>query len=299
MDFSQFTVNTLVWACELGLIALGMSLSYSILGFANFAHIEFLTAGAYTAWVLYTIAGLPIAVAVGLAMIAIGFLAIGIDWTVFRRLRHASAPSKMIASVGIGIAIRSVIQVIFGSGAVSFGFSSEPLPPILGARVTPLYFWIIGLTVISMLAFHGLLTFSNVGKALRATSEDFNLAEVRGINGEQMIRLMWFISGAFAALGGILLGMETQVRPGMGLSVLVPVFAAVTLGTLGSAYGAIGGALVVAFAQNIALAVDIGPLLAAGRSILLPTIYKNAVALTILVLTLLIRPKGLFSPKES
>jgi branched-subunit amino acid ABC-type transport system permease component len=109
-----------------------------------------------------------------------------------------------------------------------------------------------------------------------------------------MISVMWFLSGAFAALGGILLGLETQIRPGLGLSVMLPMFSAATVGGLGSAYGAIAGALTLALAQNGVLALDFRALFGADQSVQIPTRYKDVIALVGLVLTLLIRPSGIF-----
>jgi branched-subunit amino acid ABC-type transport system permease component len=138
------------------------------------------------------------------------------------------------------------------------------------------------------------MTRTRLGKALRATAQNFALAQARGIDGERMISVMWFLSGAFAALGGILLGLETQIRPGLGLSVMLPMFSAATVGGLGSAYGAIAGALTLAFAQNGVLAIDFRALFGADQSVQIPTRYKDVIALVGLVLTLLIRPSGIF-----
>jgi len=298
MNPAQVLVNTLVWAGELGIIALGMTLSYAILRFANFAHIEFVTMGAYLAWAGYRLLRLPLLLAAGLSIFATGLLAVAIDLLVFRRLRAASATLKMIASVGVSIVIRAIVQVVFSGQAQSFGLSWETLPAMLGARFTILQIWIVGVTISSVLFFHFVMTLTRVGKALRATAENFSLAQARGIDGARMITLMWLISGAFAGLGGVLLGIETQLRPSIGLSVMLPIFAAATIGGLGSAYGAIAGAFTLSLAQNAVLAINFGGLFGVGRGWWVPTSYKEVVSMAALVITLFVKPSGIFASRE-
>jgi branched-subunit amino acid ABC-type transport system permease component len=129
-----------------------------------------------------------------------------------------------------------------------------------------------------------------MGRVLRATADNMSLAEVRGINVNRVIVGVWFLAGAFAALGGVLLGYETFVRPTLGLSILLPMFAAATVGGLGSLPGAVVGAYLLAFAQNLILGIDFGW----GADWYVNPGYKSALALGLLVLVLLVRPGGLF-----
>jgi branched-subunit amino acid ABC-type transport system permease component len=151
---------------------------------------------------------------------------------------------------------------------------------------------VVGVTAASMLVLHALLQWTRAGTALRALASNFDLAVTRGIPGESMIRLMWFLSGAYAALGGTLLAVETQLMPNMDLMILLPVFAAVTIGGIGSVFGAVAGALVISLAQNALIAIDFGALVASGPWYL-PTQFRDYVAVSALVLVLLIRPHGL------
>ena len=292
MPFSSIVVNTLVWGSELGLIAVGMSLVFGILGFANFAQAEFVTVGAYLTYAFQVNMGLPLLFSIPLAMLATGFIAILLDLTIFNHLRDASPVAKMVVSVGIAICIRSIIALLFGTSALSINYSTKRLPELLGFGFTDLQAIIILTALASMIVFHLVFQQTRLGKALRATANNMNLAEAKGIDTVHVIRWMWFISGAFAALGGILIGTETQLRPAMGQFVIMPMFAAVTVGGLGNAYGAVLGSLVLSLAQNIALSVNFGPLV--GKPFLLIRAgYKDAVSLVVLGATLLIRPEGI------
>ncbi len=297
MNIAQVAINTLVWAGELGAVSLGLSLSYAILGFVNFAQPEFLTIGGYLAWAAYRLMGLPLIIAAGLSIGATGLIAVGIDLLVFRRLRTVSPASRMIASVGVAIAIRMLVQIAFSGQARTFGILWKPLHAVRGAYLTSLEVWIVGLTTFSMVLFYLVMSKTKIGLALRATANNFSLAQARGVDGARIISWMWFLSGALGAVGGVLLGLETQLRPSLGLFVLVPMFSAATVGGFGNAYGAVAGAVLLALAQNVILAVNFGKLVGAHEGWFVPTDYKDVVALAALMATLLIRPRGLFAPR--
>lgn len=297
MSLDALVINTLVWAAELGLISIGMTLVYALLRFANFAHAEFATAGAYVTYTLHVTLGLPIILAVPGAMVCIGIFAVIVNELVFARIRRAGPVPKMVVSVGIAMIIRSVITLIYGTSALSIGYSTVRLPEWIGLRLTDLQLVIILATVASMLLLHVAMHRTKLGKALRATADNHNLAEARGINTAGVTRWMWFISGAFAAMGGALIGMETQLRPVLGQFLIMPMFAAATVGGLGSVYGAVAGSFVIALAQNLALGINFGPLFDLPF-LYLQAGYKDAVALAVLVLTLLLRPAGIFSRRR-
>jgi branched-chain amino acid transport system permease protein/neutral amino acid transport system permease protein len=122
---------------------------------------------------------------------------------------------------------------------------------------------------------------TKLGKAMRATSDNFNLALVSGIDTEQVVVWTWMLGAALAAAGGILLGMSVRLQPIMGWDLLLPIFAATILGGIGSPYGAMAGALIIGLAEELSTPF-------------IPTEYKTAVSLVLLVLVLLVRPQGLF-----
>lgn len=273
---------------------MGLSLSYAVMGFANWAHVEFISVGAYIGLWVFRGLGLPIGVAIVVAMVLTGLLAVALELIVFRWLRPARIGAKMLATVGLAIVIRAVVQFVAGVDAYFYTDTAPSIAFEVGdVLVTTNQLVIVGIAALSLLGFFLFLRRTTLGRVLRATADNFALAEVRGINGDRVIKLVWFISGAFAALGGVLLGLETFVRPQIGLSILLPMFAAATVGGLGSLAGAIGGSVLLAFAQNTLLGIDFGQLVG-DTSWFVDTGYKSALALGLLVVVLLFRPRGLF-----
>ena len=290
----QVAVNVVVYASEIGVIALGVSLAYALLRFANFAHVQLAVVGAYLTWVLAGPLGLPILLAGLLSLVLTGGLAVLVDRLAFRPIRGASAETKMIVSWGVALLVRSLLGAVFGGSARVLEVDSRPLR--LGdAVLSTLDVVTVGVTASAMLGLHLLLRRTRVGTGLRALASNPDLAVTRGIPGERLTTLMWFLSGAFAALGGTLLAAQSDLRPGLDLAILLPVFAAATVGGLGSVFGAAAGAVVLSLAQHVLLAVDLGRLVAAD-SWHLPTQFRDYLAVAAMVLVLLVRPRGLAGP---
>jgi len=300
---SQVLVDSVIRSAELSFLAVGLTMVYSVLRFANFAHVEFATVGAYLALALSSTVGLPLAVAAALAVIITGALGIVIDGAIFSRLRTASPIMLMIVSFALGIAIRETVRAIWGPSP--FFYSLGVLPPwhVFGVFVTPTQVMIVVAALVAMPAFHILLSRTTLGIAMRATADNTVLSQASGIPTERVIRAVWLIGAGFAALGGVLVGLNTQLKPDMGLGLIIEVFSAAIVGGIGSPYGAILGAVLVGFAENVGLAIDWSPLLNAigfsvDRFAYIPTGYKAAVAFGLLILTLLVRPRGLLGAKR-
>jgi branched-subunit amino acid ABC-type transport system permease component len=214
-----------------------------------------------------------------------------VDAAVFRRLRSISPEGKMIVSWGVALFIRSIVAAIFGGAARVFPIE----PPALslgGAFFTLLDIVSVAAAVVAMLVLHLLLYRTRVGTALRALASNPDLAVTRGIPGERMIGLMWFISGAYAALGGVLFALETRLQPNMDLIILLPIFAAVTIGGLSNVFGAVAGALLLSLAQNLLISIDFGSLVS-DTPWYVPTQFRDFIAVGALVLLLLLRPRSL------
>jgi branched-subunit amino acid ABC-type transport system permease component len=304
MTFVQVVINSIVRASELTLLSLGLTIVYDILKFANFAHTEFAVIGVYLALFLNVTLGLPIIPAAILASVVTGFLSIALDRAVFKRMRSSSGIIVMVTSLGLGIALRNSIRAIWGADAKNY---SVPLQaPIITEyfRITPLQIWIILVGVAAMFSFHLLLHHTTLGKAMRASSDNPELAQASGIATEKIITWVWFIAIAFASIGGILIGLETYILPYMGFAIIVPVFCATILGGIGNPYGAMLGALVLGFAENFGLYIDFGAVLSLGgilgfsKELFIPTGYKPAISFIILIAVLLIRPRGILGRKK-
>jgi len=180
------------------------------------------------------------------------------------------------------------------------GVGKGLLSAAAGAGMTVLQFVIsiIIAGVLSMIAFHLLLHHTTFGKALRAISDNRELAGACAIDSEKMIKWMWFSASAYGVLGGCMIAMEHLLYPRLGFNIIIPVFCAAILGGIGNPYGAMIGALILAFAENIVLAIDFSALINLGGlfdigSLYVNTGYKPAISFVILIVILLFKPTGI------
>ena len=287
----------------IGLGAVGVTLSYSILRFANFAHGEFIAWGAYMTLVLTAAIGTlfgghtgsigPLSfgwplLAAGIAAAALtGGLAVALDFMLFSKLRSkGNAIVMVMASFGASMALRSFLEFVFTSRPAYFTRDIQMAVPLgLGIRLTPDQFFLIFLTMIIVIGMDRFLSLSATGRAMRAVSENPTLARVAGVDVERVIRATWIIAGILATASGVMLGVTVQIRPFMGFDLLLPLFAAAILGGIGSMPGAVLGGLIVGVAEAAAVQI-------VGAD------YRAAVAFLILIAVLLVRPSGLFGVRE-
>lgn len=301
----ELVVNGLFLGSIIALGAIGLSLVYGILKFAHIAHGDFMTWGAYIAFFLLGTlfpriglegAGLgpftfgpSLFLALPLTVLALVATAIILDRTIYRRLRHRGIGTVVIAmaSLGVAIGMRGLVQVIWGGGTEQYPRLSKPFYQLpFDVRIPPDGLFIIAVTVILVLALYLFLTRTKMGKAMRATSDNLELARVSGIDTERVIWWTWAIGATLAATAGVLLAVfQAQIYPIMGWRFLIPLFAAVILGGIGSPYGALAGALIIGVTSEI------------STQWLNPS-YKPAIAFGIMILVLLFRPRGLFGVRD-
>jgi branched-subunit amino acid ABC-type transport system permease component len=304
MEIAQILINTLVRAAELSLLAIGLTMVFDILKFANFAHTDYAVLGALFAYVFNRILGLNLFLAIILAAFVTGWVGILIDQAIFKRLRKMGAKpvTLMITSMGTAIALRNLMRLIWSSHTKTYAIPLQRPLEILGARITPLQIGIIVVGSLSMISFHLLLHRTTFGKALRAISDNSDLANACAIDSEKMIKWMWFLASAYGVIGGSMIAMEHLLYPRLGFDVIIPVFCATILGGIGNPYGAMLGALTLAFAENLILALDLAPLINLGglfnvESIQISTGYKPAISFMILIIVLLFKPTGILRKK--
>ncbi|MEW6088774.1 MAG: branched-chain amino acid ABC transporter permease [bacterium] len=281
----QLIVNGIIMGSIIVLGSIGLTLTYGILNFANFAHGDFMAAGAYLC-LFFLGLKLPFIVSIILSILVASGLGILLDCCLYRKLREKTPVTLLIASIGVALFLRNLIQMIWGP-QISY-YSSElqmakKLP--FGVKIKPDEIFIIITSFLLIIAVHFFLKKSKIGKAMRALSDNMQLAGIIGIETEKIIFWTWGLGCALAAVGGIFLGLEVQLRPVMGWDVLLPVFAGVILGGIGSPYGAMAGGMIIGISQEVST-VFINPA------------YKSVVSFIILILVLLIRPEGLFGKKE-
>jgi branched-chain amino acid transport system permease protein/neutral amino acid transport system permease protein len=188
-----------------------------------------------------------------------------------------------MSSLGAAFILRMIILILWGADSLFYkpGLMRPALQLPMGIKIRPDQILILFVVFILIGLLHLFLQNTKMGKAMRATADNMELALVSGINTEKIIIWTWGIGGAMAAAGGILYGIDVQLHPYMGWNFLIPLFAATILGTVGNMYGALVGGLVIGVAQQVSTAF------------LMPT-YKPAVAFIIMILILLFRPKGIF-----
>jgi len=288
---NDFLIPGIVVGSIYALGAIGVSLLFGNLRFANFAHGALMTTGAYVSLELFLVTGLPIVAVLPVSMLLTGLLGVWLDRRFLRPFRAAPSIVSLIASIGIALMLRSAVQIVWGVDVESFsaGRIEPPLRFFDGQlRVAEKHLWIVGAALVLMLALHLLLTRTKTGKAMRAMADSPELARLSGIDTERVIWATWMISGGLAAAAGPLLGMDTQVTTTMGFNILLPVFAAAILGGIGQPYGAMAGGLIIGIAQEAVAFPAFG-----GQSLVNPS-YKEGVAFALMVLILIVRPSGLF-----
>jgi len=286
-EVGQAVVDGARLGLVLALVGMGLSLVLATTGVFNFAHGEFATLGALTAWFLNA-HGAPLWLAVA-AAVPIGALA-GVAsergvWRPLRR-RRVSLVSVLVVGIGLGLATRSLFLFFLGGSARTYSDYAVQSPVhLLGVAIAPKSV-VGGLVCLLALAALGLfLTRTRTGQRVRAVADDPSLAAASGIAVDRVLAAVWVIGGGLAALGGALLGLSEQVSWDMGNQVLLLVIAGVTLGGLGSVTGAAVGGLLVGVLTQLGV-------------LFLPAELKYVTALALLVLILLVRPSGLFGRRE-
>ncbi len=273
----------------IAICAVGLSLIFGTTGLTNFGHGELVTFGALIAFFFNVTLGLHLLIAAPLAIICGGLFGGLLDLGLWRQLRKrgTSLVSAMIVSIGLALVLRNIFLFQFGGFNRKFA-QYQVQPDGLGigpVTISPKDLWSMGIAIAVLVGVALMLQLTRIGKAMRAVSDNRDLAEASGINVERVVLMVWCLGGALSALGGILLAVDEDLTFDMGYRLLLLMFAGVTLGGLGTAYGALIGSLVV------------------GEFILLSTLVikpelKTVGALVVLIVVLLVRPQGILGTKE-
>ncbi|MEU4164131.1 branched-chain amino acid ABC transporter permease [Actinoplanes sp. NPDC026670] len=284
---AQRAVSGLNLGLLIAIAAIGLSLVFGTSRFTNFAHGESVTFGGLMGFVLAHLAGLPLLAAAAIATVlgaAFGWSQDVVFWRPLRR-RGVSLITLMIASIGISMAIRSLMQFLFGNAAR--GMTTETWGTItLGPVVLPATSYAgMAISVVVLVAVGLWLTRSRIGKATRAISNNTALAATSGVDVDRITRIVWTLAGALAALSGVLLGVFNQVSFDMGFNLLLLMFAGVILGGLGTAFGTLAGSIVVGVCTEVLV-------------LWVPADMKYVGGLAVLVIVLLVRPQGIFGRRE-
>jgi branched-chain amino acid transport system permease protein len=287
----NLVVSGIRFGLVVGVCSVGLSLVYGTTGLVNFAHGELVTLGALIAWYFNANTGGPeftLLLAALLAVVVSGLFGAVQDVGLWRPLarRRMSAMSRMLVSIGLALFLRYLYQVVFGGTPRTFRQYSAQGPTDFGPISQPMRNYVVMLvSVIALLLVALVLERTRLGTAVRAVADERDLSEASGIDVQRVITVVWIGCGALSALGGILLALSEGVQWNMGFRLLLTMFAAVVLGGLGSAYGAMVGGLVVGVASEVS-------------TYWLDPDFKIAVGLFILVLVLLVRPQGILGVRS-
>jgi neutral amino acid transport system permease protein len=284
---AQLIVNGLITGSILALAAVGATLIFGIQRIPNFAHGDFLTTGAYAAFVVNVVIGQNLVVAAVGAMVAVAAFGVAAHFVLFRPLRDRGTVAIALVSVGLGLLIRNVIAIVAGPQVRSFNVNQSEVITLGSVRLSPgqAIAVAVALFVAPLVALF--LARTPLGKQMRAVADNRDLAAVAGIDIGRMAVNVWILAGALAGLAGVMLGLgQGAFDPNMGVGPLFLIFTAVVLGGIGSAYGALVAGLVL----GLAMELSTWDALFGG----LDSKYKPVLAFVVLILLLLYRPQGLF-----
>jgi neutral amino acid transport system permease protein len=287
--FWQLVANGLVTGSVIAIAAAGVSLVYGILRLVNFAYGDFMAFGALAAYAFNGPLGLGMIPSTLLAMLATAMLSLGLDVVLWRplRARRAGFMSLFLASIGLALVLRQVLLLAYGPQPQTYKVDQFKVYVIGSVRLSePQFITIIGATA-AICTLGVFLARSTLGRMMRALADDRALAAIAGIRVGRVITYTWVISGLLAGLAGVFAGLvQSSFDPNFGFQLLLPVFAAVVLGGIGSAYGALAGGLVLGLAMELSTWTS----LLGGVN----PVYKPVVAFGILIVALMVRPQGLF-----
>ncbi len=324
-----FFINKVVVAgsvigCIYALGAVGATLVFGILRFANFAHADMMTVGAFVALMAAALlpgagpaVGLPTGfVVLPIAAAAVALLAVALDRMFYQPLRERNVKPilLLVASIGVMLMIQGIVRLFAGTSSRHF-FGTEkkdvfrielPVEPaVRDIVITEPQVLLIMTTILCIFLLHRFLTRTRLGKAMRAMSDNADLALITGINTQRVINATWVIAGVLAACGGVLLSLDVALKPDLSFNLLLPIYAAAIVGGVGRPYGAIAGGLLVGFSESLAifnwsiLLRPLEPILPEWIDIpnklaFVPTEYKIIVPFVILIAVLIWRPTGIF-----
>jgi branched-subunit amino acid ABC-type transport system permease component len=281
-QLAQVVVFGLVNGGVIAIGAVGLTLSYGVTRFINFAYGEFLTYGAYVALFVAGLGGgVPMPVAAAVAMVLVGILGVVVARVFFAPLRDRGPIPLLITSVGVAFVLRNLLRAGVGVEARSLPVPLVRPLSFAGVNLSPVALVVFAVALLTMVAIHLLLSRTMLGRMMRATSGNRDLARIAGVDTDRVVRWTWFVAAAVGGLAGVLLAVQfPPFRPITGWEFLLVVFAATILGGIGKPYGAMAGALVVGVAMQFG-------------TFYLESAYTLGYAFAILVAALLVRPEGI------
>ncbi|MEK6950613.1 MAG: branched-chain amino acid ABC transporter permease [Nanoarchaeota archaeon] len=281
--FLQLLFNSLIIGSVYALVAVGFSLIYSTNRFMHFAHGASVVIAGYSLFSFFTILGIPFALSSLLTLLLSAVVGYGMFKFVYQPLQNkkSSTVILLIASIAILILVENLVLLFYGAGVRSIGLLETAKGIAVGsANITPLQIILILISMILLLSLYLFLNKSRLGRDLRAVADNKELAAIMGLNTEKLLAISFIIGSALAGIAGILIGLEQNLDPTMGTSLMVKGFSGAVIGGIYSVLGSVLGSYIVGLVENFG-------------SWYLPSGFKDAITFTLLFLFLLFRPVGL------
>jgi len=290
----QYALGGMVISSIVIVAAIGLTVLYGIRGFANFAYGDIMTLGAYVALVL-SFSGMSVILSAVVSFLILAGLGILLELGIFSRLEGRGPVPPIVASVGVGLIIQNGLRAVAGTQRWLYPVAPvQDLVIVPGLGIHPIRGIItlaVGLSLV--ISAHVLLKYTNLGKAMRATADNLELAKATGIDTKRVTYAAWAVSCSFASTAGVLLGLGSSVSPTMGFESLLLIFAAVIVGGIGSPYGAMLGGLLVGLSQEMSIPLLLWLQRPDVAGLQFGTAYKVAVPFIILIFVLILRPWGI------
>ncbi|MGH2945673.1 MAG: branched-chain amino acid ABC transporter permease [Solirubrobacteraceae bacterium] len=288
-ELAQRTINGIVAGSYIALGAVGLTMVYGTLKLVNFAHGDMLTFGAYMGFLFNVTIGAPIVVAALGAIAVTAALGVASDRIMWRpmRAKKAGLLQLLLMAIGLAFVIRHGIQLIAGTAPRRLDVDVTTSVGLIGLRIgrTELIAVVVGLAALAGVVL--MLRHTLLGKQMRALSDNFDLAEVTGIDTDRIVFATWVFAAGLAGLAGVLLVAAIgSMTINIGFFLLLSLFAAVILGGIGNAYGAVVGGMVIGLAQE-------------WSTLVLDARWKVAVGFAILIGVLIVRPQGIFGRERT
>ncbi|MEZ5823892.1 MAG: branched-chain amino acid ABC transporter permease [Geminicoccaceae bacterium] len=280
----QLIVNGFLYGSLLALPAIGFTTIFAVLRFPNFSVASVATIGAFAAWVANVQLGWPVLPSVLAAFVIAGLVGVLSDEVILRPMRPYGALTAAIASIALTLVLENVVRFFFGNELRGYDLPILRDWRVAGIRIGPQQVENLILSFCAMGLLFAFLRFGRWGKAMRAVADNPQLAMLKGIPSQAVVRLACFIAMGLVGIGGVLQGLGTAIDPLTGFRFILSIFAAAVVGGLGSIPGAVAGAFIIGIGEELSLVV------------LDPT-YKSAVGFLAILLVLTLRPEGLFGAR--
>jgi len=287
--FAQRSVNGIVTGSYLALGAIGLTLVYGILRLTNFAHGDMLTLGAYIALLFNVTIGVPFWVAILAAALLTAAFGVLTELTMWKPMRRKKAGTLQLVLMTIGLAfvIRNMIQIFAGAGQQRLDVNTTNTIDFIGLTIGSFQLIVVIIAFAVLTAVASMLKYTSLGRQMRALADNFDLAETTGIDTNRVVIYTWILSAGLAGLAGVLVvGSIGSLNPNTGFALLLPLFAAVVVGGIGNAYGALAGGLIIGLTQE-------------WSTLPIPPQWKVAVSFIVLVAVLIFRPQGIFGSERT